>query len=128
MESFKSKLDIKWIFIFVLSIALILSFVFRKGNNIDDYKLEKEELAKQNELLKKDFDSLANVNKSIDKYRKLIADSLVMTRTALNQSNNKINKLEKRLYENSKNINGLNANGVANEFANILNTKGNNNN
>lgn len=128
MISFKEKIDLKWVFIFVLSFALILSFVFRKDNNIDDYKTQKEELAKDNERLKKHFDSLVKINIIIDNNRKLIADSLIMTKTALNQSNNKINKLEKRLYENSKNINGLNANGVANEFTNILNTKGNNNN
>lgn len=128
MISFKEKIDLKWVFIFVLSFALILSFVFRKDNNIDDYKTQKEELAKDNERLKKHFDSLVKINIIIDNNRKLIADSLIMTKTALNQSNNKINKLEKRLYENSKNINGLNANGVASEFTNILNTKGNNNN
>ena len=120
MTSFKEKIDLKWIFILVLAGALILSLIFRKGNLIDLHKDEKAKLELENKKLQRNFDSLANVNKAIENYRKLLADSLVMTKTALNSSTIKIKDLEKRRNEIGKVINNLNANGVTNEFSNYL--------
>jgi uncharacterized membrane-anchored protein YhcB (DUF1043 family) len=127
MTSFKDKIDLKWIFILVLGIALVLSLVFRKGNKIDNHEEEKAKLEQENKQLRKNFDSLANVNKIIENYRKLLADSLKMTNQALVNSSIKIKDLEKRKNETGKIINNLSANGVADEFAKFLQTKSNTN-
>lgn len=122
-NTIKSKLDLKMIFIIILAITLILSFIFRKGNIIDNYKIEKEQLAKENKKLKHEFDSITAINIWLEKDRKFITDSLNMTKIALNNSTIRIKDLEKRQNEIHKIVNNLNANGVANEFSNFLNGK-----
>ena len=120
---FKKYLDIKTIFILVLAVALILSFVFRPSKQIDNHKAEKELIEKENKALKRSNDSISNVNKIIEKYRKSIADSLVMANKELSKSNDRIKNLEKRRNENNNTVNNLNANGVADAFSDLLNSK-----
>lgn len=120
---FKKYLDIKTIFILVLAVALILSFVFRPSKQIDNHKAEKELLEQQNKALRHSNDSISNVNKVIENYRKLIADSLVMTKKELLKSDNRIKDLEKRRNEIPNKVRNLNADGVADEISNYLNSK-----
>ena len=123
MASFKEKIDLKLIFIFVLATVLILSLVFRKNPIIDLHKDEKTKLEQENKQLQHNFDSLTNVNKVIENYRKLLADSMNMVKIELNKTTIKIKDLEKRKNENIKIVNNLNANGVADEFTKFLNGK-----
>lgn len=123
MTNLKEKIDLKFIFILVLAGALILSLVFRKGKLIDFHKDEKAKLELENKKLQHNFDSLANVNKAIESYRKLLADSLLMTKKALSDNTIKIQDLEKRRRETNKIVNNLNADGIADEFAKFLEAK-----
>ncbi len=66
MASFKDKIDLKWVFIFVLGIALILSLVFRKSNKIDTHEDEKALLEQKNKKLQHNFDS--GVASELSKY------------------------------------------------------------
>jgi septal ring factor EnvC (AmiA/AmiB activator) len=120
---FKKYLDIKTIFILVLATALILSFIFRPSKKIDNHQTERELIEKENKRLRNSFDSLSNVNKEIDKYRKLIADSLNEVAIELSKSKDKIKNLEKRRNENNNTVRNLNANGVADEFSKYLEGK-----
>ncbi len=119
----KKYLDIKTIFILILAAALILSFVFRPSKKIDNHKAEKELLERQNKALVRSNDSISNVNKVIEKLRKLVADSLLIANKELVKSDNRIKDLEKRRHENTKTVNNLNATGVADEFSKLLNGK-----
>ena len=120
---FKKLLDIKTIFILVLAAALVISIIFRRSKEIDNYISQKEQLAKDNKKLQNEFDSIAKVNVFIEKYRKTLADSMIKVNAQLADNVIKIKDLEKRKNENHKIVNNLNANGVADEFAKYFNSK-----
>ena len=62
----KKNFDPKIVFIVILSLVLILSFLFNTHNSIDYPKDEIKKLKEGNELLSKKNDSIVLVNKNLD--------------------------------------------------------------
>jgi hypothetical protein len=129
----KINLDIKDLFIIVLSFFLIISFIFgfKKESDIDYRKQQIELLKKENERLFSVNDSLSMANIEIDykigELECLIEDYQIQ----LSETELQLDKLLKRRHEIPIYVNNLSANDVADEFSKYIgrnkgNTNGNN--
>jgi len=119
----KGKIDIKVIFILILAAALILSFIFRPSNGIENYEDEIKALKEENVRLLLDNDSLAveNGKKDIEIEKYLL--EIDSTQVLLDENNDKIKDLEDGKDKVSGYVSGLNANGVAESLTDYLNRK-----
>jgi hypothetical protein len=114
------KLDIKTVFIIILSLALIISFFVGQKNKIDYRKDEIKVLhAKNNELLKKN-DSLAIVNKTLDKKIAKIDSIIKVNDIIISEKQSQIEILKRRKNEIPSHINVLSANGVASSLSKYI--------
>lgn len=120
---FKEKIDIKVIFIFILAGALILSFIFRPSKPIETYEVEISNLHKENE-------KFINVNDSLNKVNNVLDNKIDSLNIKVGEVNDEINKKDKEIesLENGKGkvsniVRKLNANGVAREFTEYLETR-----
>jgi len=114
------KLDIKTVFIIILSLALIISFFVGQKNKIDYRKDEIKVLhVKNNELLKKN-DSLAIVNKTLDKKIAKIDSIIKVNDIIISEKQSQIEILKRRKNEIPSHINVLSANGVASSLSKYI--------
>jgi hypothetical protein len=114
------KLDIKTVFIIILSLALIISFFVGQKNKIDYRKDEIKVLhTKNNELLKKN-DSLAIVNKSLDKKIAKIDSIIKVNDIIISEKQSQIEILKRRKNEIPSHVNVLSANGVASSLSKYI--------
>ena len=114
------KIDIKLVFILVLSLALIISFFVGQKNKIDYRKDEIEVLhAKNNELLKKN-DSLATVNQILDKKIAKIDSIIKVNDMKISEKQSQIETLKRRKNEIPSHVNVLSANGVASSLSKYI--------
>jgi hypothetical protein len=114
------KIDIKLVFILVLSLALIISFFVGQKNKIDYRKDEIEVLhAKNNELLKKN-DSLAIVNQTLDKKIAKIDSIIKVNDIKISEKQSQIETLKRRKNEIPSHVNVLSANGVASSLSKYI--------
>jgi predicted nuclease with TOPRIM domain len=117
------KLDIKSIFIIVLSVLLLLSIWFRPSKTVDNHKNEIDQLIKENERLLSTNDSLklSNIiiNREVDKLHKEIDD----TQERLRKTNNKIKDLEDGKDKVSDYVKSLDADGISKSLTEYLNNK-----
>jgi hypothetical protein len=112
-----NKFDIKNIFIFVLSLIIVLILIFH--DNLTK-KSDNNLIEQENKLLEAEIDSLKKINKiNEEKLIKLNtkADSLILK---LNESEKKIKFLIKKRNEIPKTINNLSANDVASSLSDFI--------
>ena len=79
------KIDIKTIFILVLAVALILSFIFRPSIPIDTYEEEINSLKQQNKELILSNDSITKLNKKLEEEIKEILFTIDSTKALLKE-------------------------------------------
>jgi len=115
------KIDIKSVFIVILAIGLIFSFLIGQRSKIDYKKDELKTLHDSNELLISKNDSLLTVNTVLD--RKIASINLIIEQNnkKLSETQSQLEKLKKKRNEVSNNVNSLSANGVSNAFSDFLN-------
>jgi hypothetical protein len=116
----KKNFDPKIVFIVILSLVLILSFLFNTHNSIDYPKDEIKKLKEGNELLSKKNDSIVLVNKNLD--IKLAQLDLVIKENnkKLAETDSALNFLKNKKNETPNYVNRLSASGVASELSNYL--------
>jgi len=116
----KKSFDPKIVFMVVLVLVLILSFLFNIHNSIVYPKDEIKKLRQANELLSKKNDSIVLVNKNLDK--KLAQLDLVLKENnkKLAETDSALNSLKKKKNETSSYVNRLSASGVASELSKYL--------
>ena len=114
------KLDIKSIFIIILSLGLVVSFMLGQKNTIDYKKDEIKSLHKQNEALMDKNDSILLVNQSLDKQISEINKQIKANEELLADTELQLNILKQRRNEKSNIVTHLSANGVTNELSNYV--------
>tara|TARA_B100000497_G_scaffold52159_1_gene59976 strand:+ start:4773 stop:5135 length:363 start_codon:yes stop_codon:yes gene_type:complete len=117
------KMDTKNLFIILLGVALILSFVFRPSTGIDMYEKEINNLKVKNENLKLNNDTLLMLNKSLNIEIQELINNIDSTKAQLNKTKIKINDLENEKGKVSTYVNTLNADEIAGELSNYLNNR-----
>jgi len=117
------KIDIKGIFIIVLGIALVLSFIFRPSKDIDMYENEINNLKILNKELILVNDTILNTNKTLRLEIEVLLNNVDSTQTVLDDTEDKLKDLENGKGKVSGYVSTLNADGVANELTNYLNRR-----
>jgi len=120
---FKGKIDIKVIFIIILAVALILSFIFRPSKNIDNHEDEIELLNKENERLFSVNDSLQLENLKLNKEIEQLIVSIDSTKVLLDENKDKIKDLENGKSKVSTYVDRLNVDGVTSSLSEYLNKR-----
>ena len=118
------KIDIKLIFIFILAIALILTIIFRPSKPIETYENEINALKKVNKELLISNDSIAGLNKKLEKEIQQILFTIDSTKALLKNRENKIKELEKQRDEISDIVDDLNSDGVTKSISDYLKRRG----
>jgi len=116
----KKSFDPKIVFIVVLALALILSFLFNIHNSIVYPKDEIKKLRQANELLSKNNDSIALVNKNLDKKLAELNLLLKENNKKLAETDSALKSLKKKRNETPTYVNRLSASGVASELSKYL--------
>lgn len=114
------KLDIKTIFILVLSLALIISFFVGQKNKIDYRKDEIKALHAKNNELSKTNDSLATANAILDKKLAKIDSLIKANDIKISEKQSQIEILKRRKNEIPSHVNVLSANGVASSLSKYI--------
>ena len=120
----KIDIDIKSIFIIILAIALICSFIFRPNVPIETYENEINALKEVNKELLISNDSIAGINKKLEKEILEILFTIDSTKALLKNSENKIKELEKQRDEISDIVDNLNSDGVTKSISDYLKRRG----
>ena len=118
------KIDIKVIFILILGVALILSFIFRPTIPIDTYEEEINSLKQQNKELMISNDSINKLNKKLEEEIKEILFTIDSTEALLRSTENKLKELEGRRNEVSNIVDNLNSDGVTQSISDYLKRRG----
>ena len=120
----KIKLDIKSIFIIILGVALILSFIFRPSKPIETYENEINALKQVNKELLISNDSIAGINKKLEEEIQQILFTIDSTQALLKNSEKKIKELEEQRDEISDIVDNLNSDGVTKSISDYLKRRG----
>ena len=120
------KIDIKVIFILILAVSLILSFIFRPTIPIDTYEEEINSLKQQNKELMISNDSINKLNKKLEEEIKEILFTIDSTEALLRSTENKLKELEGRRNEVSNIVDNLNSDGVTQSISDYLKRRGQN--
>lgn len=116
----ETKYDFKTIFIIVLAVGLIISFIANQKSTPTQYKADIERLEKANAKLATENDSLNSVNKSLDVRICVLQGKVKINEVKLASTQSQLNKLNKKRHEIPSNVNRLSANGVADAFTKYL--------
>ena len=120
--------DIKIVFILVLAVALILSFIFRPSKPIETYENEINLLKQQNQQLLLSNDSINFINTKLQKEINVILYAIDSTKVALKETENKLEILENKRNEVSTIINNMDSDDITNTFSSYLKRRGKGNN
>jgi len=120
------KIDIKTIFILILAVALILSFIFRPNVPIETYEEEINALKQENKELIISNDSINKLNKKLEEEIKEILFTIDSTEALLRNTENKLKELEGRRNEVSNIVDNLNSDGVTKSISDYLQRRGQN--
>ena len=123
----KINIDIKSIFIIILGIALVLSFIFRPSVPIEEYENEINLLKKQNKELLISNDSIAGLNKKLEEEIQQILFTIDSTEALLRNTEQKLKQLEQKRDEISDIVDNLNSDGVTESISDYLKRRGKNN-
>ena len=117
---FKSKIDIKTIFILVLGAAVILLLLFRPTKEINTHEEEMLMLENQNKILLQDNDSLSSINNKLIEDVVILEEDVEEINIKLEDSSKEIDKLKKKKNEIPSNVIIMDANDVTNHLADYL--------
>jgi hypothetical protein len=120
LKMFKSKIDIKTIFILVLGAAVILLLLFRPSKGINTHEEEILILKTQNKVLIQDNDSLSSINNKLIEDVVILEEGVEEINIKLEDSTKEIEKLKKKKNEISSNVIIMDANDVTNNIADYL--------
>ena len=119
LKMFKSKIDIKTIFILVLGAAVIL-LLFRPSKGINTHEEEILILKTQNKVLIQDNDNISTINIKLMEDVVILEEDVEEINVKLKDSNKEIEKLKKKKNEISSNVIIMDANDVTNNIADYL--------
>ena len=112
--------DIKLVFIIVLAVALILSFLFQPATQIETYESEINSLKQQNERLLLSNDSINKINQKLQEEITVILYAIDSTKVILKQTEEKLSDLEKKRNEISTIITNMDSDDITNTFSDYL--------
>ena len=112
--------DIKTIFILVLAIALILSFLFRPTVPIETYETEINTLKEQNKRLLLSNDSINQINQKLQDEITVILYAIDSTKVILKETEEKLTELENKRNEVSTIVNNMDSDDITNTFSDYL--------
>ncbi len=112
--------DIKTIFILVLAIALILSFLFRPTVPIETYETEINTLKEQNKRLLLSNDSINQINQKLQDEITVILYAIDSTKVILKETEHKLEILENKRNEVSTIVNNMDSDDITNSFSDYL--------
>ncbi len=112
--------DIKTIFILVLAIALILSFLFRPTVPIETYETEINTLKEQNKRLLLSNDSINKINQKLQDEITVILYAIDSTKVILKETEEKLTELENKRNEVSTIVNNMDSDAITNSFSDYL--------
>ena len=113
-------MDKKNVFIIVLGIALVLSFIFRPSKEVDTYEDEINALRMENKSLHQSNDSLTALNIALGQEIKDLLTDIDSVQAELVDTEDKINSLNNGKDKVSSYVNTLNADGVADALTEYL--------
>lgn len=120
--------DIKIVFILVLAVALILSFLFRPSTPIETYEDKINLLKQQNQQLLLSNDSINLINTKLQEEINVILYAIDSTKVALKETEHKLEILENKRNEVSTIINNMDSDDITNTFSSYLKRRGKGNN
>jgi predicted RND superfamily exporter protein len=112
--------DIKLVFIIVLAVALILSFLFQPATQIETYESEINSLKQQNERLLLSNDSINKINQKLQEEITVILYAIDSTKVILKQTEEKLTELEKKRNEISIIVDNMDSDDITNTFSDYL--------
>ena len=112
--------DIKTIFILVLAVALILSFLFRPTVPIETYETEINTLKEQNKRLLLSNDSISQINQKLQDEITVILYAIDSTKVILKETEHKLEILENKRNEVSTIVNNMDSDAITNSFSDYL--------
>tara|TARA_R110002020_G_C16003381_1_gene750458 strand:- start:374 stop:754 length:381 start_codon:yes stop_codon:yes gene_type:complete len=116
--------NIQLVFILILAVALILSFIFRPLKPIETYENEINILKQQNQQLLLSNDSINTINTKLQEEINVILYTIDSTKVALKETEEQLKNLEKKRNEVSTIINNMDSDDVTNTFSNYLKRRG----
>ena len=122
---FNTKIDIKLIFIFILSGVLILSFIFRPSKPIETYE-DVNGLKEDNKQLLLSNDSISKINGQLQIEIDQILFVIDSTKVLLKDKEIKIKELEEKRNAVSNIVNSLHADDVTSTISDYLKRRGKN--
>ena len=120
--------NIQTVFILLLAVALILSFIFRPSKPIETYENEINLLKQQNQQLLLSNDSINFINTKLQEEINVILYAIDSTKVALKETENKLEILENKRNEVSTIINNMDSDDITNTFSSYLKRRGKGNN
>jgi len=123
---FNTKIDIKLIFIFILSGVLILSFIFRPSQPIETYEDVINGLKEDNKQLLLSNDSISKINGQLQIEIDQILFVIDSTKVLLKDKEIKIKELEEKRNAVSNIVNSLHADDVTSTISDYLKRRGTN--
>jgi len=123
---FNTKIDIKLIFIFILSRVLILSFIFRPSKPIETYEDVINGLKEDNKQLLLSNDSISKINDQLQIEIDQILFVIDSTKVLLKDKEIKIKELEEKRNAVSNIVNSLHADDVTSTISDYLKRRGTN--
>ncbi len=120
--------NIQLVFIIILAVALILSFLFRPSIPIDTYENEINLLKKQNNELRLSNDSLTSANIKLQNEINTILYSIDSTEVILKETEAKLAELEKKRNEIPSIIDNMDSDDVTNNISDYLKRRSKRNN
>lgn len=112
--------DIKLVFIIVLAVALILSFLFQPATQIETYESEINSLKQQNERLLLSNDSINKINQKLQEEITVMLYAIDSTKVILKQTEEKLSDLEKKRNEISIIVDNMDSDDITNTFSDYL--------
>ncbi len=120
--------NIQLVFIILLAIALILSFLFRPSKPINTYESEINQLQTINKELRLSNDSLTSANNKLQKEINTILYAIDSTKVILRETEDKLAELEKKRNEIPNIVNNMDSDDITINISDYLKrrSKGNN--
>ncbi len=112
--------DIKIVFILVLAVALILSFLFRPSTPIETYETEIDVLKQENQKLLLSNDSINQINIRLQEEITVMLYAIDSTEVILKQTEEKLSVLEKKRNEISTIVTNMDSDDITNTFSEYL--------
>ena len=112
--------NIQTVFILILAVALILSFIFRPSTPIETYEDEINLLKQQNQQLLLSNDSINLINTKLQEEINVMLYAIDSTKVALEKTETKLENLEIKRNEVSTIVSNMGSDDITNTFSNYF--------